>query len=100
MRKILAIVMVVLALGLLGIWGAMGGEIYTKQQVQEKFVDPDDPFAQETIVWKDEFRPGLADMVGPAVGVLLLASAFLFWSDSRRRRSAEIKATPTGPRTT
>lgn len=87
-RKTLAIVLLVLALGLVGYWAAASGEIYTKQQVQEKVVDPDDPFAQETIVWKDEFRPGLADLIGPAAGVLLLGSALLFWLDIRRRRAS------------
>lgn len=87
-RKSLAIVLIVLALGLVGYWALSGAEIYTKQQVQETVVDPNDPFAQETVVWKDEFRPGLADLVGPAIGVLLVASVLLFWSESRRRRRA------------
>lgn len=100
-RKTLATVLIVLALGLIGYWGISGGEIYTKQQVQETVVDPNDPFAAETQVWRDEFRPGLADMIGPAVGVLLLGAAILFWSDARRRRrGATLDATPTGPRAT
>lgn len=97
-RKSVAIVLIVLALGLAGYWALSGAEIYTKQQVQEKVVDPNDPFAQETVVWRDEFRPGLADLVGPAIGVLLAASVFLFWSESRRRRRAA--ATPGSARTT
>lgn len=99
-RKTLAIVLIVLALGLVGYWGMSGGEIYTKQQVQETVVDPNDPFAAETQVWRDEFRPGLADMIGPAVGALLLGAALLFWIDARRRRrGATLEAPATGPRT-
>jgi hypothetical protein len=99
-RKTLAIVLIVLAAGLLGYWAASGAETWTLQQVQEKVVDPNDPFQQESIVWKDEFRPGLLDMIGPAAGVLVLIAGFLFWSDARRRRSQAVHTAPSGPRTT
>ena len=96
-RKTIAIVLLVLAVGLLVYWGASGAEIYTLQQVPVEVVDP--LFGTTSTEWKDEFRPGLVDMIGPVAGVLLLISALLFWSAARRRRNAEVTA-PTASRTT
>ncbi|MBC8145372.1 MAG: hypothetical protein H7X80_07285 [bacterium] len=85
-RKTLAIVLIVLAVVLLCYWAASGSEYYTLQQVPEKTVDS--LFGTESVTWRDEFRPGLLDMIGPAAGVLLLIAAWLFWSAARRKRNA------------
>jgi hypothetical protein len=85
-RKTVAIVLIVLAAALLVYWAVSGAEYYTLQQVPEKTVDS--LFNTETTVWKDEFRPGLLDLIGPAAGVLLLIAAVLFWLAARRKRAA------------
>ena len=96
-RKTLAIILTLLAIGLLGYWAVSGAEIYTLQQVAVKTVDP--LFGTESTEWKDEFRPGLVDMIGPAAGALLAIAAFLFWSAARkRRRDADTASTAGSPR--
>jgi hypothetical protein len=99
-RKTLASILLVIAIGLLGYWAVSGAEMFTLTQVQETMVDPNDPFQSETTVWKDEFRPGLLDMIGPASGVLLALSAFLFWSAARRRRNESARTGTSGAHTT
>ena len=92
-RKTLAYVLIALAIGVSGYWLATGRELYTLTQVEEKVVDTDNPFADPNdpvteSVWRDEFRPGLLDLIGPIAGGLLVISGVLLWSDARRRRRA------------
>ena len=94
-RKTLAYVLIAIAIGVFGYWLATGREYYTLTQVEEQVVDADNPFADPNnpvteSVWRDEFRPGLLDLVGPVAGGLLLISGILLWSDARRRRRTTV----------
>jgi hypothetical protein len=86
-KKMIAVVLLVLALGILGYWAAEGANIYSQTQVPVEVEVKDEVFGTTTksIEWRDEYRPGL-EVAGPAAGVLLLAAGVLFWSASRDRR--------------
>lgn len=97
-RKTVAYVLIALAIGVFGYWLATGRELYTLTQVEEKIVDTDNPFADPNapvteVVWRDEFRPGLLDLIGPISGGLLVISGVLMWSEARRRRKAAARST-------
>lgn len=84
--KTVAFILIALALALIVYWAATGAETYTLQQVPIKTVDS--LFGTESVAWKDEYRPGLVDRIGPVAGALLVISAVLFWLAARRKRNA------------
>jgi hypothetical protein len=91
-RRTLAVVLVLIAAGLVGYWAVKGGTLFTQEQVAVKTVDP--LFGTESVTWKDEYHPGLLDTaLGPVAGVLLVAAIGLFWSASRGRRASAPAAT-------
>jgi hypothetical protein len=86
-KKTIAIILIVLALGLLGYWVGNGTPMFTQTEVMTQVEVKDEIFGTTEIKeeWRDEFRPGL-DLIGPTAAVLLLAAGWLFWSASKDRR--------------
>jgi hypothetical protein len=90
-KKTIAIILVVLALGILGYWAGTGANIFTQTAVLTTVEVKDEVFGttETKEEWRNEFRPGL-DYVGPVAAVLLLAAGGLFWSASRDRRRVAV----------
>jgi hypothetical protein len=98
-KKITAVVLLVLALGILGYWAANGRKMYTQTKVMKEVEVKDEVFGTTTTTqeWHDEFQLGLIptpslesplDMVSaaPIAGLLILAGGILLWSAARERR--------------
>jgi hypothetical protein len=98
-KKIVAIVLLVLALGVLGYWAAIGSHMYTQTQVQVQVEEKDEIFGTTVTreEWHDQFQLGLIptpslesplEMVSaaPIAGLLILVGGILLWSASRDRR--------------
>ena len=98
-KKMIAVVLIVLALGVVGYWAAKGMNIYTQTRVLEEVEVKDEVFGttDTTKVWRDEFQLGLIptpslesplEMVSaaPIAGLLILVGGFLLWSAARDRR--------------
>jgi hypothetical protein len=83
-KKVIALVLALLAVGLLAYWKASDGYLWSQEQVEVKEVDP--IFGTESTTWKDEYHPGLLPVIGPAAGALLLLAAGFLW---RARRKPE-----------
>ena len=81
-RKTIAIILAVLAIGLIGYWFSQGGLLVTQEQVEVEVKD--ELFGTVSKEWKDDFRPGLLPIIGPAAGALLLLAGGLLWSGRRR----------------
>jgi hypothetical protein len=81
-RKTIAIILAVLAIGLVGYWVAAGGLLFTQEKVAVEVKD--ELFGTTSTEWKEDYRPGLLPIIGPAAGALLLLSAGLLWSSRRR----------------
>ena len=88
-RKTIAIILVVLAIGLLGYWAFEGGRLFTQEQVQVEVKD--EIFGTTSTEWKDDYRPGLLPIIGPVAGALLLLAGGFLWSG--RRRGPDVAAT-------
>jgi hypothetical protein len=86
-KKTLAMILVALAAGVLVYWAASGGHVFTQTKVQEEVKD--ELFGTTSVVWKDQFRPGL-DYAGPAAGGLLAIAGFLFWRSRREGRRLQV----------
>jgi len=88
--RAIAILSLLLALGVIGYWIADGMRVYDADQVQEVKVVKDEIFGTETrtVVWKDEFHPGLVWKIGVAGGGLVVVGLGLLLIDRRRRRTA------------
>lgn len=87
--RIAAIVCWVLAVGILGYWGAGGGGMFTQEKRLVEKVTVDD-FGDEvkTQEWVEDFRLGLLDGAAPPAGLLTVVGGILFFIDLRRRRRA------------
>lgn len=87
--RAIAILCLVLALGGIGYWLADGMHWYDVEQVQEVKVTVDEVFndTTRTVVWKEEFHPGLVWKMGVGVGGLVVIGGVLMILDIRRRRS-------------
>ena len=85
----IAVVLVVLAMGLVGYWVADGYPIYNVDRVQVETMVKDEIFGTETptIEWKDEYHPGLVGPIGIGVGILLAGALALFVIDRRAGRT-------------
>lgn len=86
MKRNIAIILVLLALGVLGYWASTGAHVFTKTQVQVPVED--DLFETTSVEWKDEFHPGLVEYIGPISLVLLLGAGLLFWRDRKTGKAA------------
>ncbi|MEP7217800.1 MAG: hypothetical protein ABI876_02730 [Bacteroidota bacterium] len=84
-KRIIAIIFLLLAVGLLVYWGATGAHIYNVEQIQVDKVDP--LFGTTTKEWQNEFHPGLLGYIGPAVAVFLVLAGWLFWSGRKPKNS-------------
>lgn len=83
-KKTIAIVLILLAVGVVIYWFADGAYIYTVEQVQVETVDP--LFGTKSTGWKDEFHLGLLPGVAAVCGVLVAIALWLFWSAARAGR--------------
>jgi hypothetical protein len=83
MWKKAAIVLYVIALGVVIYWIAAGGRIFTQSQRMVSEVDP--LLGTTTEHWVPDYHPGL-DLLGPiAGGLIVIGSAALYFG---RRRTA------------
>jgi hypothetical protein len=82
-KKMVAIILAVLAVGVVIYWAAAGASLWTQTKVAVQVKD--ELFGTTSTEWRDQFVPGL-EYVGPIVGVLLIGSVALFWLDRRQRR--------------
>ena len=87
-KKTIAIVLLLLAAGVIVYWIADGAYIYGVQQVPVETVDP--LFGTKSTGWKDEAHVGLLPEVAAISGVLVAIALWLFWSASRSRRAAAV----------
>jgi hypothetical protein len=74
-KKVMAVVLLLLAIGVLVYWYVDGAHIYNVDRVQVETVDP--LFGTKSVEWQDQFHPGLLGYIGPIVGVLVVASVAL-----------------------
>ena len=81
-KKMIALVLALLAVGLLVYWKTADGYLWTQDQVEVKVKD--EIFGTESSEWKDEYHPGILPIIGPAAGALLLLAGGLLWSARRR----------------
>jgi predicted PurR-regulated permease PerM len=84
-KRTLAVILILLAVGLVVYWIADGTHITTVERVQHEVTDP--LFGTTSQEWKDEFHIGLIPYLGPAVGLLLVLAGWLLWSAGRSTRS-------------
>jgi hypothetical protein len=85
MLKKLAILLYVLALGVVIYWIASGGAIFTQSQ---KMVTDTDPLLGTTSErWVDDYHPGL-DVLGPVAGGLIVLGTAGLWMSRKRRAMA------------
>ncbi|MDB5034745.1 MAG: hypothetical protein JWQ98_1986 [Chlorobi bacterium] len=87
-KRILAIICLLVALGLLVYWWTTGAHIYNVEQVQVDVVDP--LFGTTTKEWKNDFHPGLLGYIGPAVAVFVVLAGWLFWSGRKPKQPASV----------
>lgn len=86
-KKVVAVILILGALGLLGYWFKEGHRWATQKQVLVE--QKDELFGTTTQKWVDEYHPGISDSyIGPTVAILLVASGILFWSAARGKRAA------------
>lgn len=83
-KKMIAMILAVIAIGVVIYWAAAGASLYTVNQ--EKVAVKDELFGTTSYVWKDTYKPGL-EVIGPVAGVLLVAAAWLTWSGRKRQAS-------------
>lgn len=82
-KKVTALVLIVLAIGVAVYWWVAGASIWTMTEIPVEVKD--DVFDTTYIKWEEGFRPGL-EYIGPIVGVLLVAAAVLLWMARRDRK--------------
>lgn len=85
MRKTIAWICLVIALGALIYWYATGAHVWTQTQVPVEVKD--ELFDTTSITWKDELRLGL-DWLGSVAAGLIAVALGLFWLDARARKRA------------
>jgi hypothetical protein len=79
-----AIVLYVLAVGVLIYWFASGARIFTQSQ---KMVTETDPLLGTTSErWVDDYHPGL-DLLGPIAGGLIVLGSAGLWMAKKRASS-------------
>lgn len=88
MKKI-AIVLYVLAIGVMIYWVASGAMIFTQSQrmVTKTETDPILGVSKTTEGWVDDYRPGL-DLLGPIAGGLIVLGSAGLWMSRRRMAAA------------
>jgi hypothetical protein len=84
-KRIVAIILVVAALGLLGYWYSQGHHMWSQDKVMVE--EKDELFGTTSQKWVDKNQLGL-EYIGPAAGILLVAAGWLAWSASRQKRLA------------
>lgn len=75
-KKTMAVILLLLAIGVLVYWFADGAHIYNVDRVQVEVEDP--LFNTKSVEWQDQFHPGLLGYIGPIAGGLVVASIALF----------------------
>lgn len=83
MMKIIAILSIIAAIGLMVWWGITSGEVWTLEKVAYTVTDP--LFGTESIEWRDEYRVGLLPAIGPLSAALVMIGGFLLWKRRRTR---------------
>lgn len=78
-----ALIMLLIALGIVAYWIASGAHAFTLTQIPVTVTD--ELFGTESVEWKEGFRPGL-ELVGPSAGLLLLGAGIFFWLGRRQKR--------------
>jgi hypothetical protein len=90
-KKVIAVILAVVALGILGYWASTGRRMFTQTEVAVDSVRNDPIFGTSDTVrtWKKDFQPGLLEewYLGPAAGVLLVGAIVMLWSASRQKRA-------------
>ncbi len=84
-KRILAIVLILISVGLVIYWVVDGALIYSVEQVQVTTTDP--LFGTPVTEWKDESHLGLLPYVAPIAGSLVVIALWLFWSAGRPRKA-------------
>ena len=75
-KKTMAVILLLLAIGVLVYWYVDGAHIYNVDRVQVEVEDP--LFGTKSVEWQDQFHPGLLGFIGPIAGVLVASSIALY----------------------
>ncbi|HET6400380.1 MAG TPA: hypothetical protein VFH95_03190 [Candidatus Kapabacteria bacterium] len=87
-KQLFAIILFVIAAGLLGWWIAAGHHPWTTTQRMVS-VPATDPLFGTTVVtqkWVNQFTPGI-EMIGPAVVVLAGIGSWMLWRNRKQSRA-------------
>ena len=82
-RKIVALILILAAVGLLGYWAAAGASLWGQEKVAVEVKD--ELFGTVSTEWKEEYRPALLPIIGPAAGALLLIGGGLLLSARKKQ---------------
>ncbi|KXK57279.1 MAG: hypothetical protein IPM61_04685 [Chlorobi bacterium] len=82
-KKTIAYVMILVAVGIGIYWYSSGANIYTLTSVPVEVKD--ELFGTTETHWEETYRPGL-DVLGPAMGGLILIASVLLWLARRDGR--------------
>jgi hypothetical protein len=80
-KQLFAIILFIIAAGLLAWWIAMGHHPFTTTKQMVPVTDP--LFGTVTQTWVDKFTPGL-EMIGPVVLVLVGIGAWMLFASRKR----------------